>query len=212
MASALPVPRWEQQAQLWNQFHRAGWWFRTTWAMCAIYITDLLSGQPIRVSSLSPLGNWRLADDNRVSEPPISAGCRPKVSKADIEANEAEFAQHFKGAFSIGNVRVRSLPGQPAIPAFGPGPQKTRERAGNPGFSRVRLRLWTPKSIIAGRQSAKVSGHTREYSRFTETVGGDRVRLGLPPAPSTSYLPSPCREMRSVFEILAAGSRTSGRT
>ena len=42
-----------------------------------------------------------------------------------------------------------------------------------PAFSRVRLCLDTPESAIAGRQSAKVSGHTRDYSRFAETVGGD---------------------------------------
>jgi hypothetical protein len=140
--------------------------------VCHLYHRFAL-GQPIRVSSLSPLGNWRSAD-NRVSEPPISAGCRPKVSKADIEANEAEFARHFKGAFSIGNVRVRSFPGQPRIPAFCQASQETAEWAGNPRFSRIRLGLWTPALPNLRGKSPKVSGRFRKYSRFGETITGDK--------------------------------------
>jgi hypothetical protein len=76
---------------------------------------------------------------------------------------------------------VRSaLRRQPGSPAFGQASQETRDWAGNPGISPVRFCL--RKSAIAGRQSAKVSGHTPEYSRFAETVGGDRVRSRLPPA------------------------------
>ena len=37
-----------------------------------------------------------------------------KVSKAGSSAAEAKFSRHFKDVFSIGNVGVRSLPGQPA--------------------------------------------------------------------------------------------------
>jgi hypothetical protein len=79
-------------------------------------------------------------------------------------------------------MEVRILPGQPGIPASGQAPREKREWAANEGFSRVRFRLQTPKSVISERQLAKVSGHVREYSRFAETVGGDWVRSRLPPA------------------------------
>jgi hypothetical protein len=69
---------------------------------------------------------------------------------------------------------VRSaLRRQPRIPAFGQAPQETREWAGNPGFSRIRFRLWAPRSPIPGWKSPKVSGLVREYSRFAETIAGD---------------------------------------
>src|SRR5947207_10523270 len=45
---------------------------------------------------------------------PISHVAGPKVSKARIKANDAKFSRYFKGTISIGNVRVRSLHGQPA--------------------------------------------------------------------------------------------------
>ena len=38
-----------------------------------------------------------------------------KVSEAGNRANEAEFSRHFKGVFSIGNLRVRSLHSQPRL-------------------------------------------------------------------------------------------------
>jgi hypothetical protein len=54
-----------------------------------------------------------------------------------------------------------------------PGAQQTRERAGNPGFSRIRFRLRTPGSPKLRCKSPKVSGRVRKYSRFAETIGGD---------------------------------------
>jgi hypothetical protein len=78
---------------------------------------------------------------------------------------------------------VRSaLRRQPTIPAFRPATQERREWAGNASFSHFRLRLQAPKSAIAWPQSAKVSGHAREYSRFAETAGRDRGRSRLPRA------------------------------
>ena len=85
-----------------------------------------------------------------------------------------KFPRHFKGHFSIGNVQVRILPSQPAIPAIGQASRETRKRAGNPGFSRIHFRLWTSGWPSWRRKSTKVSGHLREYSRFRETMGGDR--------------------------------------
>jgi hypothetical protein len=60
-----------------------------------------------------------------------------------------------------------------------PGIPKTREWAGNPGFSRIRFCLQAPNSPILGRQMPKVSGYNPEYSRFAEIVGGDLVRTRL---------------------------------
>ena len=99
-----------------------------------------------------------------------------KVSNLEFRGKEGKFPRHFNGIFPIGNVRVRSLPGQPATPAFRQATQEKQEWAGNAGFSRVRLCLQTPKSTIAGRQSPQVSDHTRGFFRFAETVGADRVR------------------------------------
>src|SRR5947207_15616095 len=78
---------------------------------------------------------------------------------------------------------------QPAIPALGQAPEGTREWAGNPGFSRIRFRLWTPTSPRLRQKSPKVSGLLGKYSRFTETIGGDwfghdcRLRAALPAGP-----------------------------
>lgn len=71
------------------------------------------------------------------------------------------------------HIEVRYLPPQPGIPAFGSASQETRERAGNPGFSGIRFRLWTLGSPKLWRKSPKVSGCIRKYSRFAETIGRD---------------------------------------
>lgn len=39
--------------------------------------------------------------------------------------------------------------------------------------------LWAPKFVNYEANSPKVSGRYREYSRFSETDGGDRVRSAL---------------------------------
>jgi hypothetical protein len=66
-------------------------------------------------------------------------------------------------------------------------PGKGEIRPEMPRVLRLRFRLQTPKSVISGRQLAKVSGHVREYSRFTDTPGGDRVRSQLPPEGDTRF-------------------------
>jgi hypothetical protein len=75
--------------------------------------------------------------------------------------------------FQIRHFEVRILPPQPAIPALGRAPEETPEWAGNPGFSRIRFRLWTPALPDMRWKTPKVSVHFREYSRFGETFGGD---------------------------------------
>jgi hypothetical protein len=63
---------------------------------------------------------------------------------------------------------------QPASLAFGQTSEETRERAGNRGFSRIRFRLQAPGLPKLREKSPKVSGQIRKYSRFAETVCGDR--------------------------------------
>jgi hypothetical protein len=75
--------------------------------------------------------------------------------------------------FKNRNSRVRYLPHQPASPGFGQAPRDTRERAGNPGFSRIPFRLQTPNSPNRAREPPKVSGRFPENSRFGETKAGD---------------------------------------
>ena len=107
-----------------------------------------------------------------------------KVSKSNFRPKQRKFRRHFKGAFRTGNMEVRILQGQPGSPAFGQAPQETHEWAGDPGFSCIRFRLWTPCPPHLRLKSPKVSSLLREYSRFRETVGGDgfdqdcRPRLG----------------------------------
>jgi len=85
-----------------------------------------------------------------------------------------------KGIFKTG-VEVRSLPPQPRSAAFGPASLSMREMAANgelSGFgSCLRAPVWR---FWAGKLS-KVSGQTREYSCFKDTVAGDSVQSRLPP-------------------------------
>jgi hypothetical protein len=74
----------------------------------------------------------------------------------------------------IRHIEVRILPPQPAIRALGQAPRGSREWAENPSFLSIRFRLQTPGSPIFRWKSPKVSGLVREYSRFAETIGGDR--------------------------------------
>src|SRR6266700_164710 len=46
-------------------------------------------------------------------------GWKANSLQGDNNANEAKFARSFKGLISNGNMRVRSLLGQPHIPVFG---------------------------------------------------------------------------------------------
>jgi hypothetical protein len=93
---------------------------------------------------------------------------------------------------------VRSLRGQPAIPAFGQASQETREWAGNPGFWRIRCRLWTPGSPDLRWKSQKVSRPDREYSRLTETIGGDGFDQNCRPnSAEKSFLTGSCSLLKN---------------
>jgi len=67
----------------------------------------------------------------RIQYPELTAA---KSLQPQISRKVRKFPRHFKGHFSIGNVQVRILRGQPAIPAFSQAPLHSREWAGNPGF------------------------------------------------------------------------------
>jgi hypothetical protein len=47
------------------------------------------------------------------------------------------------------------------------------------GFCEAAIGLWAPKLAALGAKSPIVSGRDMKYSRFRETVAGDRVRSGL---------------------------------
>jgi hypothetical protein len=53
-------------------------------------------------------------------------------------------------------------------------PRRRENRPEIPAFRAFDFRLGTVGSAISRRKSLKVSGHVREYSRFAETIGGDR--------------------------------------
>ena len=103
--------------------------------------------------------------------------CSAAVSSHEIGSGSlkiAKFPVKFPVSREFAWRRVRSpLRRQPGILAFGPASQETREWAGNPGFSRIRFRLWPPASPNLRRKLRKVFGLLREYSRFWETMGGD---------------------------------------
>jgi hypothetical protein len=52
-----------------------------------------------------------------------------KVSNPRFRGKVRKFPRHFKGHFSIGNVQVRILPGQPGSAAAGDGISDTRCKA-----------------------------------------------------------------------------------
>jgi hypothetical protein len=90
--------------------------------------------------------------------------------------------------FEIAISRFESCrPSQPFLP-FGQASQETREWAGNPSFSRIRFRLWTFALPSWRWKSTKVSGLLREYSRFGETMGGDRFDHDCRPTEAVRFL------------------------
>ena len=96
-----------------------------------------------------------LPRETRFSEHPTSRPIGPKVSNARIEANQTKCAKHLKRANSIGNARVRSLPGQPAIPVFREFPSFDEKGPPNAGFSHRRLSLETDSRTFWAGNSQK---------------------------------------------------------
>jgi hypothetical protein len=109
-------------------------------------------------------------------------GCKSKIRSSWLQKSpgpnsrkRGEIPLTFQRAIFIWECASSILPGQPGIPAFGRPSQETRKWAGNPGFSRIRFRLQARSSPNSRWKSPKVSSLVREYSRFAETIGGDRL-------------------------------------
>jgi hypothetical protein len=78
-----------------------------------------------------------------------------KVSDPEFWGNVRKFRRHFKGLFLIGNVRVRILPGQPAILVFREFPSFDEKGPQNVGFSHRRLSLETGSRTFWAENSQK---------------------------------------------------------
>jgi hypothetical protein len=176
---------------LWNYCHRAGQRFpHELGNVCHLYHRCAL-GQPIRVSFLTrpSLSLPFLQAEGQKSPRPILRQTRqnlPDISKGHSQLGMCEF-DPFQVSRDSG-IRPRSL--------------GNARMAGNAGFSRARFRLRTPKSAIGTRQSANVSGHAREYSRFAETVGGDRVRSRPAARPWHSVYAVLLRRLKANWEYV----------
>jgi hypothetical protein len=101
-------------------------------------VRNLRQGRHGRCAHRRPKKLWN-GHGPRLENPETGAypGCSAPSCKSlqpQISRKSAEFPRHFKGHFSIGNVQVRILRGQPGIPAFRQAPQERREWAGNAGF------------------------------------------------------------------------------
>src|SRR4051794_31662463 len=90
-----------------------------------------------------------------------------KSPAADFEEKCGNSPDVLKGFSQSGMSKFESS-------AFCQASQETREWAADPGFSRIHFGLWSPGLPKWRRKSAKVSGILPEYSRFGETMGGDR--------------------------------------
>jgi hypothetical protein len=73
----------------------------------------------------------KLRSGCRISRPQLSGA---EVSKSNFGLKQRKFPRHFKGYFSIGNVRVRILSGQPGSPRFREFPSLVAERPANGGL------------------------------------------------------------------------------
>src|SRR3954454_13307612 len=88
--------------------------------------------------------------------------------------------RHFKGLLAFGNVEVRSLPHQPAIPVFREFSSLDMKRPAKCGLFSLLTVSGDRRSNFLAREFPKVSSRTREYSRFLETGPGDERTKLLP--------------------------------
>ena len=109
--------------------------------------------------------------------------CPRSASSTEVSCSESslhrpksvEFPVKFPVCRESTRRQVRSvLRRQPGIAAFGETMLPARHRPGNGGFSRIRLCLRTPNSLVSGPNLPKVSSRVRGNSRFAETIGGDQ--------------------------------------
>jgi hypothetical protein len=89
-----------------------------------------------------------------------------KVSDPGIRAKVRKFRRHFKGHFSIGNVLVRILPGQPRIPCFREFPSLDEKGPPNAGFSHRRKSLETDVRTFWPEYSQKSPAESKKTPVF----------------------------------------------
>jgi hypothetical protein len=89
-----------------------------------------------------------------------------KVSDPGIRAKVRKFRRHFKGHFSIGNVQVRILPGQPPIPVFREFPFLDEKGPPNAGFSHPGKSLETGVRTFSAKNSRKSPAESRKTPVF----------------------------------------------
>jgi hypothetical protein len=97
-----------------------------------------------------------------------------KVSNPRFRAKVRKFPRHFKGHFSIGNMQVRILRGQPGIPRFREFPSLDEEGPAKRGLFSLPLVSGDRCSNFFGQEFLKVSSRIQENSCFLETLLGDR--------------------------------------
>jgi hypothetical protein len=110
----------------------------------------------------------RLAEAEKSAK--LRSGCRitrpqlagAKVSKSNFGPKQRKFPRHFKGHFSIGNVRVRILPGQPRIPRFREFPSLDEKAPPNAGFSHHQKSPETDVRTFWGENSQKSPAESRK--------------------------------------------------
>ena len=81
---------------------------------------------------------WTASEKSRNPETgayPVCSACSCKSLQPQISRKLRKFPRHFKGHFSIGNVQVRILPGQPRILVFGEYSFLSKKGPPNAGFS-----------------------------------------------------------------------------
>jgi hypothetical protein len=77
-----------------------------------------------------------------------------------------KFSRHFKGHFSIGNVQVRILPGQPGIPRFREFPSLGEKGPLNAGFSHRNWFLETDVRTFLVENSQKSLAESKKTPVF----------------------------------------------
>jgi hypothetical protein len=122
------------------------------------------------------------APKSRNPETGAYQGCQLTVAKvfnSKFRGKVRNLPRHFKGHFSIGNVQLRILPGQPTSPAIEDIIREPAERAAIGELLQLDMGLSTPKSRNLEVISAKVSSGYHGNSHFWETRAGDPVRSPL---------------------------------
>ena len=99
-----------------------------------------------------------------------------KVSNPRFRGKERKFPRHFKGHFSIGNVQVRILRGQPSSPGGGETDWDGDERPANGGL--LRIGPWSPGSGFLPFQGENAESLRPDTGIFPFSGDGDR-RLGF---------------------------------